>query len=59
MLPRGEQLLNRSRSFQHHSQCEDDNGDTGNGGDVMVAGSHMIVLQFLKSGFVNNPVIVS
>lgn len=88
MLPRGEQLLNRSRSFPKKLSSSlnsadsssdkvvsseeggepkeedidttgNDEEDSGGGGDVMVAGSHVIVLQFLKSGFVNNPVIVS
>ena len=53
MLPRGEQLLNRSRSQETNVHT------TATTGDVMIAGSHVIVLQFLKSGFVNNPVIVS
>ena len=70
MLPRGEQLLNRNRSFQKKSASETTdssekdhtNHDTVNNdtdANMMVAGSHLIVLQFLKSGFVNNPVIVS
>ncbi len=72
MLPRGEQLLNRSKSFQKKPDSDesdlsdkddtDDNNDSDEQNSIanmMVAGSHLIVLQFLKSGFVNNPVIVS
>ena len=59
MLPIGEQLLNKSFQTKSDQGIRSSPDGEENGDNVMIAGSHLIVLQFLKSGFVNNPVIVS
>ena len=64
ILPRGEQLLNRTSSFQQKegkqdSHEEEEEMEKKNPHHVMIAGSHVIVIQFVKSAFINNPVIVS
>ena len=68
-MPRGEQLLNRSKSFakneetvppqDHPPSDPEEEVEQEDSDHVMVAGSHVIVIQLLKSGFINNPVIVS
>lgn len=62
ILPRGEQLLNRTSSFQQkeekqESHEEEEEMEKKNPDHVMIAGSHVIVIQFVKSAFINNPVI--
>ena len=55
LLPRGEQL------FQHSKLVDPTPAGDGSGSDgkVLIAGSHLVVINFVKSSFINNPVTVS
>ena len=55
LLPRGEQLLDHTC---YHDNRDDDDC-TDNDSKVLVAGSHVVVINFVKSAFINNPILVS
>lgn len=62
LLPKGEHLFDQS-SYHHSNKdhpsptASDHPTDIKN--KVLVAGSHVVVINFVKSAFINNPVIVS
>jgi hypothetical protein len=55
LLPRGEQLLDYT-SYNDNQQNQENPNEKNN--KVLIAGSHLVVMNFVKSAFVNNPILV-
>lgn len=59
-MPRGEQLLDQSCYHDNkESENKDDEEQEGKSNKVLIAGSHVVIINFVKSAFINNPIIVS
>ncbi|XP_019849671.1 PREDICTED: RAB6A-GEF complex partner protein 1-like isoform X2 [Amphimedon queenslandica] len=63
LLPRGEQLFDQYKAHLVHStpaaEGGEDSTDTTSDNKVLIAGSHLVVINFVKSAFINNPVITN
>ena len=59
-MPRGEQLLDQSCYHDNKErENKDDEEQEGKSNKVLIAGSHVVIINFVKSAFINNPIIVS